>query len=93
MTDPMTPTTPEAAAAQTVDGIIELGSALIRAVYSHDGEIGLKLDALLHSYCALVALHPHLCEAAQHSLISAARAMVCAAPPGIQHPPASGRIQ
>ena len=63
---------PDDAVHQTV----ELGQALIRAVYGYDISAAMALDALLLSYVSLVSVHPQLAEPAQRSLISAARSLV-----------------
>lgn len=66
---------PDDAVHQTV----ELGQALIRAVYGYDISAAMALDALLLSYVSLVSVHPQLAEQAQRSLISAARSLVTGA--------------
>lgn len=75
-----------------VAAIIELGARLIRVAFDYDSEVAIKLDAMLSSYCGIVAAHPQLAEAAQRSLLSAARAMVGGASACAAHPPVAPHI-
>lgn len=85
-------TTPALAPDDAVHQTVELGQALIRAVYGYDISAAMALDALLLSYVSLVSVHPQLAEPAQRSLISAARSLVTGGD-SATHAPGSALLQ
>ena len=85
-------TAPALAPDDAVHQTVELGQALIRAVYGYDISAAMALDALLLSYVSLVSVHPQLAEPAQRSLISAARSLVMGGD-NATHAPGSALLQ
>lgn len=59
-----------------VRDFIDLAHRLLDVLRADAPDVATALDALIHTYVALVRTHPQLSPAAQRSLLSAARALV-----------------
>ena len=59
-----------------VQALVDLADRLLGVISAESPNVGTPLDALIHSYVAIVRVHPQLSHAAQRSLLSAARALV-----------------
>lgn len=66
-----------------VRAFVTLARRLLDVVAEDSPTVEVALDALIHSFVAIVRAHPQLAEAAQRSLISATRALLAThgAPP------------
>ena len=55
---------------------VDLAHQLLAVLRADAPDAATALDALIHTYVAIVRTHPQLGQAAQRSLLSAARALV-----------------
>ena len=69
-------TTPAPAPDPESRAFVDLAHQLLAVLRAESPDVGTALDALIHSYVAIVRVHPQLSHAAQRSLLSAARALV-----------------
>ncbi len=71
-----------------VQAFVDLANRLLGVISAESPNVGTALDALIHSYVAIVRVHPQLSQLAQRSLLTAARALVATdgAPPSVYRP-------
>ena len=89
-------TTPAPAPDPESRAFVDLAHQLLAVLRAESPDAATALDALIHTYVAIVRTHPQLSQAAQRSLLSAARALVASggAPVRLTEPAAlpAGRI-
>lgn len=66
-----------------VQAFVDLANRLLGVISAESPNVGTALDALIHSYVAIVRVHPQLGHLAQRGLVSATRALLAShgAPP------------